>query len=387
MISFLSRLFIKNRDRVTDARVREAYGTLCSIVGIALNILLFAGKYFAGVISGSIAISADAFNNLSDAGSSLVTLLGFRLAGKQPDSEHPYGHGRMEYISGLVVSMFIILMGFELGKSSVEKIIHPVPLEVGWLPMAILLAAICVKLYMFLYNRAIGKKISSSAMFATATDSLSDCVATGVVLVSMLIARFWGVNIDAYAGAAVSLFILYSGINAAKDTLAPLLGQPPEPEFVKNITALVMAHPEIHGVHDLIVHDYGPGRAMVTLHAEVDGKSDIFHLHEVIDHIEFEIFRSFGCVATIHMDPVDTENKVISKLKDDVAALLKTIDERLTIHDFRVSPGKSHINLLFDAVIPYDFRLTDEETIKEIQLLVYENYPGYFAHVTIDHAE
>lgn len=387
MISFLSRLFIKNRDRVTDARVREAYGTLCSIVGIALNILLFAGKYFAGVISGSIAISADAFNNLSDAGSSLVTLLGFRLAGKQPDSEHPYGHGRMEYISGLVVSMFIILMGFELGKSSVEKIIHPEVLEVGWLPMAILLAAICVKLYMFLYNRAIGKKISSSAMFATATDSLSDCVATGVVLVSMLIARFWGVNIDAYAGAAVSLFILYSGINAAKDTLAPLLGQPPEPEFVKNITALVMAHPEIHGVHDLIVHDYGPGRAMVTLHAEVDGKSDIFHLHEVIDHIEFEIFRSFGCVATIHMDPVDTENKVISKLKDDVAALLKTIDERLTIHDFRVSPGKSHINLLFDAVIPYDFRLTDEETIKEIQLLVYENYPGYFAHVTIDHAE
>ena len=252
MISLLSRLFIENHKDYENPRVRQAYGTLCGAVGICLNILLFIGKYFAGTISGSIAIVADSFNNLSDAGSSLITLLGFRLAGKKPDPDHPYGHGRIEYISGLIVAFLILLMGFELAKSSIAKILSPEPMQAGWLPAAILVASICVKVYMFLYNRAVSKKIDSAAMAATATDSLSDSIATTVVLLSMGVAHFFRVNIDGFAGLAVALFILYAGYGAAKDTLAPLLGQAPDPELIKRVTDIVMAHPEVINIHDLV---------------------------------------------------------------------------------------------------------------------------------------
>lgn len=386
MVSLLSKLFIRDRENVTDPSVRQAYGTLCGLLGIALNILLFAGKYFAGAVSGSIAIVADSFNNLSDAGSSVVTLLGFRLANRRPDPEHPYGHGRMEYVSGLIVAGVILLMGLELGKSSVEKILHPEELQAGWLPAAILLVSIGVKIYMSLYNRGVGKKINSSAMAATATDSLSDAVATTVVLLSMGVAVVFHINIDGWAGLLVAAFILFAGYNAAKDTLAPLLGQPPEPEFVDGIEALVLAHPEVEGIHDLIVHDYGPGRRMISLHAEVDGKKEIFALHDAIDNIERELGEHFGCLATIHMDPIETDNAVVTELKAAVTALVQEIDPVITLHDFRMVPGDSHTNLIFDVVVPHAFRMDDAALKTEIEQRVRARYPQYCTVLTVDKA-
>ena len=384
MISLLSRLLIKNHKDYENPQVRQSYGMLCGLVGICLNILLFAGKYFAGTVSGSIAIVADSFNNLSDAGSSLVTLLGFRLAGKKPDPAHPYGHGRIEYISGFVVSFLILLMGFELAKSSVAKILHPEPLQAGWLPALILVASICVKVYMFLYNRAVGRKISSSAMTATATDSLSDSIATTVVLISMVIAHFFRINIDGYAGFLVALFILYAGYSAAKDTLAPLLGQAPDPDFVQRVTEIVMSHPEVIGIHDLVVHDYGPGRKMVTLHTEVDGKGDFFTLHDAIDNIERELTAECGCHATIHMDPIESDNEAVLAMRDKVSELVRRIDPAITIHDFRVVPGKTHTNVIFDAVVPASLPMSEEAVAERIRLLVADAYPNHYAVVDID---
>ena len=386
MISLLSRLFIKNYKDYENAQVRRAYGTLCGSVGICLNILLFIGKYFAGTLSGSIAIVADSFNNLSDAGSSLITLLGFRLAGKKPDPDHPYGHGRIEYISGLIVAFLILLMGFELAKSSIAKILSPEPMQAGWLPAAILVASICVKVYMFLYNRAVGKKIGSAAMAATATDSLSDSIATTVVLLSMGVAHFFRVNIDGFAGLAVALFILYAGYGAAKDTLAPLLGQAPDPELVRRVNEIVMAHPEVIGIHDLVVHDYGPGRKMVTLHTEVDGKGDFFTLHDAIDNIERELTAECGCHATIHMDPIESDNETVLEMREKVAELVRRIDPAITIHDFRLVPGKTHTNVIFDAVVPAGLPMTEEAVAERIRLLVADAYPNYYAVVDIDQA-
>ncbi len=386
MISLLSRLFIKNHKDYENPRVRQAYGTLCGAVGICLNILLFLGKYFAGTISGSIAIVADSFNNLSDAGSSLITLLGFRLAGKKPDPDHPYGHGRIEYISGLIVSFLILLMGFELAKSSIGKIISPEPIQAGWLPAAILVASICVKVYMFLYNRSVGRKIDSAAMIATATDSLSDSIATTVVLLSMIVAYLFHVNIDGWAGLLVALFILYAGYGAAKDTLAPLLGQAPDPELVRRVNEIVMAHPEVLGIHDLVVHDYGPGRKMVTLHTEVDGKGDFFTLHDAIDNIERELTRECGCHATIHMDPIESDNEEVLAMREKVARLVQRIDPAITIHDFRIVPGKTHTNVIFDAVVPAGLPMTEEAVAERIRLLVADAYPDFYAVVDIDQA-
>lgn len=386
MISLLSRLFIKNYKDYENAQVRRSYGTLCGSAGICLNILLFIGKYFAGTLSGSIAIVADSFNNLSDAGSSLITLLGFRLAGKKPDPDHPYGHGRIEYISGLIVAFLILLMGFELAKSSIAKIVSPEPMQAGWLPAVILVASICVKVYMFLYNRAVGKKIDSAAMAATATDSLSDSIATTVVLLSMGVAHFFRVNIDGFAGLAVALFILYAGYGAAKDTLAPLLGQAPDPELVKRVTDIVMAHPEVIGIHDLVVHDYGPGRKMVTLHTEVDGKGDFFTLHDAIDNIERELTAECGCHATIHMDPIESDNETVLEMREKVAELVRRIDPAITIHDFRLVPGKTHTNVIFDAVVPAGLPMTEEAVAERIRLLVADAYPNYYAVVDIDQA-
>ena len=386
MLSLLSRLFIKNRENVGDPAVRQAYGTLCGLTGICLNLLLFAVKYLAGVLSGSIAVTADAFNNLSDAGSSVVTLLGFRLAAIRPDPGHPYGHGRLEYVSGLVVAAVIIVMGFELGRDSVEKIIHPSTVEFGWLPAAILLASIAVKLYMFFYNRSIGKRISSAAMCATATDSLSDTAATTVVLLSMLLSRFAGIAVDGWAGVLVALFILYSGARAAWDTLSPLLGQAPEPEFVKEVSETVLAHPEIRNIHDLMVHDYGPGRRMITLHAEVSGDADFYEVHDTIDNIEYELNRRFGCIATIHMDPIEADNAAVSLLRAEIAELVHTIDPGITIHDFRVVPGASHTNLIFDAVLPIGFKGRDEDAADAIREAVAARYQNHHIIINIDHA-
>lgn len=384
MVSLLSKIFIKNRDDVTDPAVRKAYGSLCSALGIVLNVLLFAGKYIAGAVSGSIAITADAFNNLSDAGSSAISLVGFHLSSKKPDLDHPFGHGRLEYISGLCVAALILVMGVELLISSVQKIITPEPVETGLLPAAILIVSIAVKVYMSAYNRSVGKKISSSAMQATAADSLSDSVATTVVLLSMGVSYFFDVNIDGYAGVLVALFILWAGIGVARDTLSPLLGQAPDPELVRKIEDIVMARDEIIGMHDLVVHDYGPGRLMISLHAEVDGRGDIFELHDAVDVVERTLAQELGCEATIHMDPVVCDDERVDAERARLLEIIADLGDVLSIHDFRMVAGPSHTNLVFDAVIPGGLSKTAEEVRKEICQAVEEKMPGRFAVVTVD---
>ena len=384
MVSLLSKIFIKNRDDVTDPAVRKAYGSLCSALGIVLNVLLFAGKYIAGAVSGSIAITADAFNNLSDAGSSAISLVGFHLSSKKPDLDHPFGHGRLEYISGLCVAALILVMGVELLISSVQKIITPEPVEIGLLPAAILIVSIAVKVYMSAYNRSVGKKISSSAMLATAADSLSDSVATTVVLLSMGVSYFFDVNIDGYAGVLVALFILWAGIGVARDTLSPLLGQAPDPGLVQRIEDIVMGREEIIGMHDLVVHDYGPGRLMISLHAEVDGRGDIFELHDAVDVVERTLAQELGCEATIHMDPVVCDDERVDAERARLLEIIADLGDVLSIHDFRMVAGPSHTNLVFDAVIPGGLSKTAEEVRKEICQAVEEKMPGRFAVVTVD---
>ena len=386
MIEFLARVFIRHRDTLSPSALRQAYGQLCGAVGIGLNLLLFVGKLFAGTISGSIAITADAFNNLSDAGSSLVTLLGFRLAGRKPDPEHPFGHGRMEYISGLAVAGLILLMGVELGKSSLKKILSPEEIVSSPLVLAILAVSVAVKLYMFYYNRSIGRKIKSAAMSATATDSLSDAVSTTAVLIATLVGQLTGLNIDGWVGLLVALFILFSAYKAAKETLSPLLGQTPDPEFVERIEQIVLSYPEVLNVHDLIVHDYGPGRMMISLHAEVSADGDLLQLHDVIDNAEHRLKKELGCMAVIHMDPIITNDAHTDALRMAVAEKVKSIDPRLTIHDFRTVPGSTHTNLIFDVVVPYDVKLTADEVRRRIGALVKELDENYFAVVQIDNS-
>ena len=386
MIEFLARVFIRHRDGLSPSALRQAYGQLCGAVGIGLNLLLFAGKLFAGTISGSIAITADAFNNLSDAGSSVVTLLGFRLAGRKPDPEHPFGHGRMEYISGLAVAGLILLMGVELGKSSLKKILSPEEIVSSPLVLAILAVSVAVKLYMFYYNRSIGKKIKSAAMSATATDSLSDAVSTTAVLIATLVGQLTGLNIDGWVGLLVALFILFSAYKAAKETLSPLLGQTPDPEFVERIEQIVLSYPEVLNIHDLIVHDYGPGRMMISLHAEVSADGDLLQLHDVIDNAEHRLKKELGCMAVIHMDPIITNDAHTDALRMAVAEKVKSIDPRLTIHDFRTVPGSTHTNLIFDVVVPYDVKLTADEVRRRIGALVKELDENYFAVVQVDNS-
>ena len=386
MIEFLARVFIRHRDTLSPSALRQAYGQLCGAVGIGLNLLLFAGKLFAGTISGSIAITADAFNNLSDAGSSVVTLLGFRLAGRKPDPEHPFGHGRMEYISGLAVAGLILLMGVELGKSSLKKILSPEEIVSSPLVLAILTVSVAVKLYMFYYNRSIGRKIKSAAMSATATDSLSDAVSTTAVLIATLVGQLTGLNIDGWVGLLVALFILFSAYKAAKETLSPLLGQTPDPEFVDRIEQIVLSYPEVLNIHDLIVHDYGPGRMMISLHAEVSADGDLLQLHDVIDNAEHRLKKELGCMAVIHMDPIITNDAHTDALRMAVAEKVKSIDPRLTIHDFRTVPGSTHTNLIFDVVVPYDVKLTADEVRRRIGALVKELDENYFAVVQVDNS-
>lgn len=382
MITLLARLFIK--EEKDEVRTRRAYGILCGAVGICLNVLLFAGKFFAGLLSGSIAITADAFNNLSDAGSSFVTLLGFHLAGQKPDAGHPFGHGRLEYLSGLVVSMLILLMGVELGKSSISKILHPEPVDSSALVVVILCVSVAVKLYMFFYNRRLGKKLGSTAMEATALDSLSDSAATSAVLLATLVGHFTDLMIDGWCGLLVTAFILWSGISAAKETLDPLLGTPPTAELVEQIRALVLAHKTIIGIHDLIVHDYGPGRMMISLHAEVSSSGDVLELHDEIDNVENELREKLGCEAVIHMDPIVTDDGVTEETRQRVAVLVHCIDDAINIHDFRMVKGPTHTNVIFDAVVPFGFRLSDEEVAKKIRTAVRALDGNYYAVVKVE---
>lgn len=384
MITLLTRLFIKDRENTTSPSVRQAYGMLCGAVGIGLNLLLFAGKFFAGMFSGSIAITADAFNNLSDAGSSIITLIGFKMAGHKPDPGHPFGHGRIEYISGFLVSLLILLMALELIKGSVSKILHPEELIFSPIIVVILVLSILVKCYMALYNARIGRQIDSAAMKATATDSLSDMLATAVVLAATLAAHFTGLSIDGYCGVLVGLFILYAGFQAARDTLNPLLGQPPEPAFVKQIEEIVLSYPAILGIHDLIVHNYGPGRVLISLHAEVSADGNLLELHDTIDLAEHRLRSELGCSAVIHMDPVCIHDEQTQKLKAMAQQTISRIDGRLTLHDFRVVSGPTHTNLIFDVVTPYDFDYSDAGLCELIDRRLKEQDPGYCAVIDVD---
>ena len=387
MIGFLAKHLIRDYENVTDPKVRQAYGILCGTVGIVLNVCLFAGKFLAGSISHSISITADAFNNLSDAGSSLVTLAGFKMAGAKPDLGHPFGHGRIEYITGLIVSGAILIMAFELVKSSVDKILHPQPVAYGTLALVILLVSVGVKLYMCAYSRRIAGRLNSAAMRATALDSLSDSCATLAVFAAALVGKYTHVTIDGYCGVLVGLFIFYAGIKAAKETLDPLLGQAPDPEFVAEVERLVLSHEAVCGIHDLIVHDYGPGRRFLSVHAEVPADGEILKLHEAIDHIEGELQEELHCAAVIHMDPVVTDDERILNLKEQVLSVLHAIDSSLTMHDFRVVMGPTQNNLIFDVVVPYGFFLNEKETVRTVQLRVKEKLgEGYHCVIQIDQA-
>ncbi len=383
MIRLLSCLLIKNYTEFGNQSVRRAYGKLTGVVGICLNVLLFAGKYLAGFLSGSVSVMADAFNNLSDAGSSFITLLGFYFAGKKPDKEHPFGHGRIEYVSGLAVSAIIMLMGFELLKTSILKLIHPEALEISAVTVGILTASILVKVYMAWYNRYYGNIINSTAMKAASTDSLSDCIATFVVLLSMLLYWIFEINVDGLSGIVVAAFILFAGYSSAKETISPLLGEAPDKEFVDSIEEIVMLHDMVSGVHDIVVHNYGPGRIMISLHAEVPGTENIYHIHDEIELIERELKQEFECEAVIHMDPIATDNERVMALRQEVSELVKSSYSELSIHDFRMVEGMDYANLIFDVVVPQGYFMTDTEVGDKISQLIENRWQEENYHAVV----
>ncbi len=385
MVTLIAKYMIPDYTNMKSSKVRHGYGMLCGVVGIILNILLFAGKFLAGLFSGSIAITADAINNLSDAGSSFITLAGFKLASQKPDPDHPYGHGRMEYLSGLFVSLLILLMAVELIKTSLDKILNPESTQITPMVMVILIASILVKLYMFYYNQSVGKKIDSSALLATAADSRGDCLATLLVLVSSAVSLLFDVQIDGYCGVIVGLLILYAGFNAAKETINPLLGKAPDKEYVEEIERIVTSHDLILGIHDMMVHDYGPGRVVVSLHAEVPSDGDLLEMHDLIDHIEHDLAQQCQCEAVIHMDPIAVNDPKVEALKGKISKLLEQIDPTLKFHDFRMVKGPTHTNLIFDVLVPYRFPMNDSELIYLIDKKVKELNPSYFVVVKIDH--
>lgn len=384
MTERLVRHFIRDWENVSDPAVRERYGILSGGVGIFLNLLLSLGKFFAGLLTGSIAVTADAFNNLSDAGSSVVTLVGFKLAGQKADDGHPFGHGRIEYLAGLLVSLLILMVGVELGKTSIEKIIHPEAIDFSLVTVGVLIASILVKLWMCLFNRKLGKRLGSAAMEATATDSLSDVVATSAVLAGTLVGGLTGFSIDGWVGVVVAVFVLRAGWGAAKDTVDPLLGSAPDPALVKEIQQVVLSHKQVVGMHDLVIHDYGPGRRMCSFHAEVPQNADIMEAHDAIDHIEREIHRKFGIETTAHMDPIATEDEAVNRLREQVRGLVREIDPDMTIHDFRVTRGPQHTNLIFDVVVPHHCKYSDEEITGQITQRLQALDPNYYPVLQLD---
>ena len=383
MTELLIRLFVKDRDNTADPAVRTRYGTLSGAVGIILNTLISVIKLIVGTLSGSIAIVSDGFNNLSDAGSSVLNLLGFRLASKKPNPNHPFGHGRIEYLTGLAISAVIVVLGVELFRSSVEKIRHPGVFSADWITVAVLLFSILVKVFIVFFNRKIGKRIRSESILTVAKDSLMDIISTTAVLLSVLVSSLTSLNIDGWCGVLVSLLILYVGITAALDTLSPLLGKAPEPELVRQIEELVMAHPEIVGIHDLIVHDYGPGRMMISLHTEVPADGDILELHDAIDNIERELSETMHCHATIHLDPICTDEET-KELRHDVGNICSALYEGASIHDFRMVKGPTHTNILFDMVLPYSVKETDGQVKETVSSAVRAKYENTFVIMEID---
>lgn len=384
MIDFLIKRFIREPDKTTDPKVREAYGTLAGLVGIVCNVILFFAKLAIGLLSGSISITADAVNNLSDASANITTLLGFRMAAKPADAEHPYGHARSEYVSGLMVALMILLVGFELLKSSVEKILHPTPVEFSWALVAVLALSIAVKLWMGAFNRRLGGRIHSATLEATAQDSVNDCISTGAVLIAALIAHFSGLQLDGFMGAGVALFILYAGYQLVRDTLSPLLGEAPEKELVELVAGEMLKEPKVLGVHDLMVHNYGPGRCFASAHAEVDAAEDVLECHDAIDNIERRILAEHNVHLVIHYDPIMVGDPFVDEMRQRLREVVAEIDPRLSVHDVRVVRGPDHTNLIFDVVKPYDLKMTDQELIAAIDGRVKQLDASYFTVITVD---
>lgn len=368
-----------------NPNVRRRCGTLAGGVGIGLNLLLFLGKLLAGLASSSVAMVADAVNNLSDAATSVVTLVGFRLAGQEADADHPFGHGRVEYVTGLIVALAILLMGVEVGQSAVMALFRPNELQTGTVAVVILVCSIAAKLWLFWFNRSLGRCIDSAAMEATAADSLSDAASTGAVLLSALASRWVNFPIDGLAGLIVAALILKTGWEAARNTLAPLLGRPMDRALADDIDKLVLGHPNILGIHDMVYHDYGPGRAMMSFHAEVPADGDLIEIHDIIDHIERELMAKHRIQATIHMDPVVCDERTLA-LRDEVARLATEVHPALTIHDFRITPGPIHTNLIFDLVVPYQVTLPDNEVRNALSQKIKARSERYYPVIHVDHS-
>lgn len=385
MTNFLIKTFIKDNQNTSSPSVRGRYATLSGITGIIVNFLLFLVKLVVGLISASVAIVADAFNNVADAGSSLITMLGFRLSSKHVDKEHPLGHGRMEYVTGFIVNILIILVGFELFSDSIGKIISPVVPRVSLLSYILLGLAILVKLWLFFFYRKIGKTINSSAIRASAIDSISDCGATSLVLLSAFLSQTFSISVDGFAGLIVAGLILYAGIKSAKETIDLLLGSPPTPEFIERIYAFVKNYPEIVGIHDVMVHDYGPGRQIMSFHAEIPSDYNINLAHEIIDKIERDMHEEFNAIVTIHLDPIAVDDEEVNAMREFAIKCIKEIDERFSLHDFRMTKGDTYTNLIFDLVIPVDCKTDDETAAKTVAQKIKEHDENCFAVIKAEH--
>ena len=384
MADFILRLFVKDHNNVKDPAVRQKCGSAVAIIGIAVNLFLAGFKLLAGILSGAISITADAVNNLSDAGSQVVSLITFKISAKPADREHPFGYARIEYVASMIVSFLILFVSISLFSESIQKIIEPTETDYSVLVMVILGVSVLAKLWLFFFGRSAGKKLNSDVIRASATDSLSDAGATFAVLVSAIIAKLSGVDIDGYMGVAVAVVIFIAGIKVLNETKNSILGSAPEPEVVDGIVKIALEYEEILGVHDMVVHNYGPGNTICSFHAEVDGKADVFATHDCIDNVERRLYNDLGIRATIHMDPIVTDDEKVSTLRAATAAAVKEIDERLTIHDFRYVEGVTHSNLIFDVTVPFEIKESNERIKELVSNKVAEMEPNYFAVITID---
>ena len=383
MLDYIVRRIIGERNP-TDLSVRKTCGTIASIAGIVINLLLFAGKFITGTLAGSISITADAVNNLSDAASSVISFVSFRISAKPADRDHPFGHERFEYVASLIVSFIILIIGFELFTDSLDKIIHPAETEFSLLAVCVLVVSICFKLILYFFYRSVGRAVDSSVMMASSADSLSDVVSTGAVLIALFVSHLTGINLDGYIGAAVAIFIFISGLKILNENKNHIIGTAPDPKLVEKIKSEARSHPEILGIHDVMIHNYGTSRCFATFHAEVDGRDDIFKSHDVIDLIERDVFEKYGVQCVIHLDPIETDNELVNELREDIYESVKGIDERLSVHDFRSVPGVTHTNLIFDVFVPFEVTTGDEELRRLINAKVKSISTGYHTVITFD---
>lgn len=385
MTKLLIKAFIKGHKNVREPSVRTAYGKLSGWVGIVCNLILCAGKFFVGAISGSVSVAADAANNLSDAASSIISLLGFKLSEKSADDEHPYGHARYEYISGFIIAVLVLMIGFELLRGSIDKIISPTAVEFSWVTIGVLAASILIKLWLMLFNLKIGKLIDSGALQATAADSRNDSISTLAVLAAALISHFCSVELDGYMGVLVAAFILYSGVNLVREAMSPLLGKAPDEEMAEEIRRKIMTYDGVLGTHDLMVHDYGPGRMFASVHVEMAAERDVLESHDVIDNIEHDFLQS-GLNLVIHFDPIVTSDDAVGDMRREITQIVERIDERLSIHDLRMVPGPTHTNVIFDCVVPHKFSMSEEELKAEIFRFVQLSHPDHFCVITVENS-